>query len=92
MNALNPNSKPDHKPPSPGSIATILFAALGIYVLSIGPVARYEVHRELQNIPTPQWIQTFYRPLMLLDDTPFRPVLEWYLAMWGVVNVPHVGP
>jgi hypothetical protein len=67
------------KPKSGWPWLTILLCSLPVfYVLSIGPVARFVCHRQ-----NPEWVTTFYAPLIwLCDNTPLSKPIELYLELW----------
>lgn len=68
-------------------VAGIALAVALLYFLSIGPVARMGLHQRFQGT-----VEIVYYPIVFLMDTPVRPAIECYLALWGVYPVGHVGP
>lgn len=58
-----------------------------LYVLSIGPVARYYGPR-----PTPELVGAFYVPLEFAINRirPLSDFMDWYLAIW--LPTPSKGP
>lgn len=57
--------------------------ALAMYVLSVGPVARYYKNR----LPPPA-VQAFYAPLFFLSDHVrlVEKVFQWYVKIWKKDN------
>jgi hypothetical protein len=55
---------------------------VGLYVLSVGPVAR--MYRNGGNVP--RTVRVFYAPLAFLhEEVPIAErALDWYLKLWGV--------
>ena len=55
----------------------VIFAVIALYVLSVGPVARF-----VDNSPT---VRAVYTPLeWIVNDTKLGGPIEWYLKLWGV--------
>lgn len=64
-----------------GSFLTWAFILVVAYIVSIGPVARIDA--KLSNPQLTAVLRIVYAPILyLLADTPFTPVLEWYLDKW----------
>ena len=59
-------------------------AALVIYILSIGPVARYYAPRGAGTPPIRRAVLAFYEPINFLINTvpPVRLFTNWYLNLW----------
>jgi hypothetical protein len=83
------NAAPEPKRPTVIGVLSLILAVLAIYFLSVGPVVRHYRH---SGKSPPQWVEDLYQPLEMLDGSPLHPVLDSYLALWGVVINPHVGP
>ena len=68
---------------SPASRAVLIFfAVIALYVLSIGPVARYGGYVET----IPMWMQYPYFPLAWAVEhcNPVDKALDWYCDLWKV--------
>ena len=50
-----------------------------LYVLSVGPAVRLCERKVLPGTV----ITTFYRPLRILDGTPFQHLLQVYMRFWA---------
>ncbi|MEY4387074.1 MAG: hypothetical protein RLY20_2357 [Verrucomicrobiota bacterium] len=69
---------------SSGLMSAVLWFGLifAVYVLSIGPVARFY---DRSKRPPPQALKTFYAPLGATYEN-FRPAkvfFDWYAHLWG---------
>ena len=63
------------------AILTFILAALGLYVLSIGPVARlFMLSPRSQKFEGAA--EVFYYPIIALDNTPLSPALTWWVDLW----------
>jgi hypothetical protein len=65
-----------------GCLSIGMLLALPVYVLSIGPYFWLFRHGYI-----PTWTGVFYAPIAALTrpNSPLRPLLEWYLRLWGVL-------
>ncbi|HXT41076.1 MAG TPA: hypothetical protein VN887_13780 [Candidatus Angelobacter sp.] len=70
-----------------GSFLTWAFILVVAYIVSIGPAARIDA--KLRNPQLTTVLRFVYAPVLyLLADTPFTPVLEWYLNKWIKLTPP----
>ena len=61
-------------------ILSLVALALVLYVLSVGPVARYYEKRT-----PPKFLHTLYAPLGVFYENfpPARTFFDWYAKLWG---------
>ena len=78
-----PDEQPVHSTHKGAGILVILWwvaMALVLYVLSVGPVARYYDKRS-----APSAVEKFYAPLGAVygNFPPARTFFDWYAKLWG---------
>ncbi len=58
--------------------------ALLLYVLSVGPVARYygKMTSDMPMPPGYRFVEAFYYPILCLRETPLEPPLDFYVRLW----------
>ncbi len=58
-------------------------AALGLYLVSIGPVTGLLVWLDVENRTIIEWFPEFYAPIIWTHaNTPLHDVIEWYVDYW----------